>query len=263
MNGKDHADKIMPYDMEEYTRMAAEIDTAQSASTRRAARAEIEPEAYVPTPERLNSDGEGDSMDSLQRDQGLITPTRTARRSPSGELSLMLRALEIAINDSKGLGPDNDWVATLDARDWIRAITWEQLQELAPDAAPTAGSFNEWKDGLEAGWVELDAGPTGNPKVEKYEAPGKCLELEDVFAYLLEVTHHLISSGKQASKVAAEASLLMSLLETKEDLERAVPLLLDLVVQSAEKTKHVGNRTEAYADKLVRLQAIVERRGMS
>ena len=109
-----------------------------------------------------------------------ISAVEELKHATAPEVLSILRQIEVALSDAKGLGRNQDWVTTLEAREWLRQTLHPYMLEVAPLAAPKASTFRAWLDGLEEEWRDLDIngnailyelGPTGpipQPFIDQY-----------------------------------------------------------------------------------------------
>lgn len=252
----DHAEEIFPHSMKEYRELAASIDGIQYRDTVEASKAELLSHRVITEPETH----EGRQEKALR---GLLEdPQGPDRRAPElSTLRQFLRIIEVALNDAKRKGPDNDWVTTLNARDWIRSISFEYLQEIAPDAAPTQKAFDQWMAEIEDAWVRLDDSLPDDP-VTQLEAPGRGIPVGLAIQYLLEIQYLTITGETELRRLNEKGSEILSSIKTLEDVQDAILEVAAMLRLAAPRIKHVGDRASVNADKLDRLRGLIERRGL-
>jgi hypothetical protein len=242
---------------EELRSLCGQIDSIQASDTREASRAELKTHETV-----IDEDvarGMPSPLEGLLSDpQAPLTP----RRDPDlPELRLFLRTLETALKDAAGGGKGNDWVTTLDARDWIREISWDALQEIAPDAAPRADLFQEWKGELELLWANLDS-RAPESIVARLEAPGRRIPVGLVTVYLLDCQYLSIKGERELVTLNEKVAALVAQIKEEDDVKITIHEIASLAQKSVPRIKHVASSAAINADKLLRLQELVERRGL-
>lgn len=180
----------------------------------------------------------------------------------SGEVNLILRQIEVAKADARGEGRNQDWVCTLEAREWLRHTLHPYMLDVAPLAAPTAKVYREWLDALEVEWCALDQQPGTDPLVMEIELGDGPVPQAAVEQYQQTIIFKIHQTRHELDRYTLELAEQAGNLTNGADLA-ALDALVTKLETTLKRLRWLDDVMDACLDRLKRLSDLLTSRGVT